>query len=475
MRKIFTLFLVLFFCAGFSVKAQMLATFEDDADELVDWGKFPGWHETRFVVGGDPQIAANPDKSGLNKSDKSLFAINVADADWWGNFIEIHFIEPITITESNRYLRYMAYRSIQPKNFRMAFNGHEDANQIFQGKTPKEGEWVGMVADVLGSPWAKALVAGDKDLELKYIKIILSNNWDNPRSGWGVATYMFDDFELSDNPMPPGVTLKDGNGLSIGFEDQAELNEWLNLIDVQHQGNVCTIVDNPFTGSEVNSGGKVVQYDKSAGANWWQGPRIDFNGVVSVGVDDDDPNPRFLHVMVFVPVDVFADGVIEKIKIQLCAKDHMGKENNQTFDIWDDQAGEWIDLVMEINKIAYLSEVTVRFDVRRNDDDTAYINAPANTFYFDAIAFDKDPDQRTKIIAGLPKITTGAFADIITLPGAIKVAVTQKANIQIYNMLGATVKSAVSNGTITIPVANGIYIVKVTAGKNEKVTKVLVR
>ena len=95
MKKVFTLLFLSFFFVGLSVNAQMLATFEDDEDENVNWASFPGWHETRFIEGGAPQVGANTDKTGINKSDKCLFAVNVADADWWGNFATITFIEPV--------------------------------------------------------------------------------------------------------------------------------------------------------------------------------------------------------------------------------------------------------------------------------------------------------------------------------------------------------------------------------------------
>jgi len=477
MKKVFTLFFVSILCAGFYANAQVLATFEDDADELVNWGKFPDWHEApRFIEGGAPQIGANPEKAGLNKSDKCLIAINIADADWWGNFVSLWFNEPITVTESNRYLRYMAYRSIQPKNFRVAFNGHEDANQIFQGKTAKDGQWVGMVADVLTSPWAKALTTAGKDLKIEYMKIILSNNWDNPRTGWGVATYMFDDFELSDNPMPPGVTLKDGAGLSVGFEQQSELDEWIGSIDMQHASNKYEIIDNPFTDSKINGKGKIFKFNKSADANWWQGgPRFDFNGVMPIG---GGKNPEFLHVAVYVPSAVFADREGSySIDIQLCVKNHMGNEISEIFMVWDDETDEWIDLVMDVSKLNFLSEVTVRFDVLKNASGS-WINSPANTYYLDAIAFNSDSEPRKEIIAGLPKILpAGDFAKIYALPGGLQISTTQNATVQVYNLLGGLVKSVpASFGTTNIAVDNGIYIVKVNSASGEKqVAKVLVK
>jgi hypothetical protein len=281
---------------------------------------------------------------------------------------------------------------------------------------------------------------------------------------------MFDNFELGDTPIPPGVTVMDGNGLSVGFEDQAEMDKWVNAIDLQNANNQYSIIDNPFTSSTVNNAGKIFELNKSANASWWQGPRFDFAGIMPVGGD----NPDNIHVMVYVPAEAVGD--LPCIDIQLCAKDHMGNENNQIFTVWDDQVDEWMDLVMTIDKITYLKEVTVRFDVRRNADDTGWVNSPANIFYLDAIAFDNDPNPREKISAGLPKMLPGKSAKIRTLSKAIQVDVSQRSGIQIYDMVGGLVKSISVVGSSTIDLGAGIYIVKITStpGQNQ-IAKVIVK
>ena len=461
MKKVFTLLFVLC-CTTWAMKAQMLATFEDGASDLMAIDPAYWYDAGKFVDGGTPQIGSNTDKSGINTSDKCLMVVNVANADWWGNFIGLKLATPITVTESNRYLRFMAYRSIQPKNFRIGINGREDANSVYQNKLKSDGVWEGVVAD-LGTKFMGQ--------EINDIEIIFSNNWDDPRTGWGVATYMFDNFELGDTPIPPGVTVMDGNGLSVGFEDQAEMDKWVNVIDMINVNNQYAIIDNPFTSSTVDNAGKIFQFDKSDQASWWQGARFDFTGIMPVG---GDANPEYIHVMVYVPAKVLGD--LPSIDIQLCAKDHMGNENTQIFTVWDDQVDEWMDLVMPIDKIVYLKELTVRFDVRRNADDTGWINSPANTFYLDAITFDKNPDPRTKIVVGLPKILPNTLANIRTLSKAIQVNVSQKAGIQVYNVLGGLVKSISTEGSTTIDLQTGIYVVKITSATGQKqITKVLVK
>ncbi|MDR1632530.1 MAG: T9SS type A sorting domain-containing protein [Dysgonamonadaceae bacterium] len=450
----------------FGLHAQTLATFEDGADDnlyLSDFGTSgdPFWYENAlFVEGGLPQIGANPSKTGINTSDKSLFAINVANADWWGNFAVLGMKNPVTITEENRYLHVKVYRSIQPKNFRIGFNDREEAGEVFQGTISGDGKWESIVCD-LGAKFM-----GE---ELQYIHIIWSTNWSDPREGWDVATYAFDDFVLSNSSLPPDVTLVDGNGLKIGYENQAETDQWVHAFDLLNENNTAEIIDNPFLESTVNSAGKILKFNKSDQASWWQGYRIDFNGIMEVG----GQYPQYLHTLVYVPGSVIT-GDMMGVDIQLCAKDHLGNENNEIFTVWDDEVDEWVDLVMEINKIAYLKELTVRYDVRKDGED--WINSPANTFYLDEIAFNKDPEPRTHIETGIPQIASGDFAKIGISSGAVIVRTAEAAVIKLYNTLGGLVQSVGTNGTAVLPVEKGVYIVKINSvNGGQQIAKVLVK
>jgi hypothetical protein len=125
---------------------------------------------------------------------------------------------------------------------------------------------------------------------------------------------------------------------------------------------------------------------------------------------------------------------------------------------------------MEINTIDYLKELTVRFDVRKNENDD-YINSPANTYYLDDVIFNKDPEPRTKIETGIKQVSVADLAKITTANGIIQINATKNAQIQVYNVVG---KLVASNKTL-VPVAKGVYIVNVIAGGEKQVTKVLVK
>ena len=174
-------------------QSVLLADFEDGtAGKLKVNTDYQG---SLFAV--KPRVVDNPSKTGLNTSEKCVGATNVADADWWKNFLILDLKEPVTISDENRILTMLAYRSIQPKEIRIGFNTHEESGQLFQGNLVSDGTWERISIDL-------ADYAGQT---LRSIYIILSCNWSDPRSGWGEATYCFDDITLSAGEALPPATL----------------------------------------------------------------------------------------------------------------------------------------------------------------------------------------------------------------------------------------------------------------------------
>ena len=174
-------------------QSVLLADFEDGtAGKLKVNTDYQG---SLFTV--KPRVVDNPSKTGLNTSEKCVGATNVADADWWKNFLILDLKEPVTISDENRILTMLAYRSIQPKEMRIGFNTHEESGQLFQGNLVSDGTWERISIDLAG-------YAGQT---LRSIYIVLSCNWSDPRSGWGEATYCFDDITLSAGEALPPATL----------------------------------------------------------------------------------------------------------------------------------------------------------------------------------------------------------------------------------------------------------------------------
>ena len=194
LRITFSLFCVLTLLpATAQGQSVLLADFEDGtAGKLKVNTDYQG---SLFTV--KPRVVDNPSKTGLNTSEKCVGATNVADADWWKNFLILDLKEPVTISDENRILTMLAYRSIQPKEMRIGFNTHEESGQLFQGNLVSDGTWERISIDL-------ADYAGQT---LRSIYIVLSCNWSDPRSGWGEATYCFDDITLSAGEALPPATL----------------------------------------------------------------------------------------------------------------------------------------------------------------------------------------------------------------------------------------------------------------------------
>ena len=191
-RSSFTWLFATLMSLSVSAQTTLLADFEDGTAGKLNINK--DFTSSLFVSGKKPAVIDNPSKSGINTSEKCVGATNVADADWWKNFLILDLKEPVTIDDSNRILTMLAYRSIQPKDMRIGFNSHEESGQLFLGKLTSDGVWERISIDL-------AKFVGKK---LNSIYIVLSCNWSDPRSGWGEATYCFDDISLgAGEALPP--------------------------------------------------------------------------------------------------------------------------------------------------------------------------------------------------------------------------------------------------------------------------------
>ena len=172
-----------------SGQTTLLADFENGGTGRLRIGT--GYTSSLFKA--TPKVMANPDKTGINTSEKCVGATNVANAGWWQNFLILELRTPVTISDDNCFLSMLAYRSIQPKDMRIGFNTHEESGQIFQGKLKADATWQELTFD-LEAFYGK---------RLQKICIVLSCNWSDPSSGWGEATYCFDDICLSGvEPLP---------------------------------------------------------------------------------------------------------------------------------------------------------------------------------------------------------------------------------------------------------------------------------
>lgn len=178
--KLFTIFTV----SAMQLAAQTVLTNFDDVNNVtVSTDKT---NSSLFTM--MPTVVDNPDVQGINPSAKCLGATNIANADWYGNFVCLKLNTPVTITASNRYLSMLLWRGVQAKDCRIAINGYEVANELYCEKVANTGQWERVVMD---------MGASHLNETLSEIYIIYSCNWDTPRSGWGAASYYIDDVVIS--------------------------------------------------------------------------------------------------------------------------------------------------------------------------------------------------------------------------------------------------------------------------------------
>lgn len=193
-RSLISLFTAMLSIVASAQTTTLLADFEDGATGKLKINK--DYKGALFSM--KPRVTDNPSKTGVNTSEKCLGATNVANADWDKNFLILDLEQPVVINDDNRILTLLAYRSIQPKAMRIGFNTSEESGQLYQAKLTADATWERISIDM-------AAFAGQT---LKSIYIVLSCNWDDPRSGWGEATYCFDDFYLGAGEALPNAEVQ---------------------------------------------------------------------------------------------------------------------------------------------------------------------------------------------------------------------------------------------------------------------------
>lgn len=481
MKKLLLLFVVLCSFSFISSAADTKLFTGDVAPSLFSRMDMVSWDMgniltaasyVNFGTATEPAFArttANPVKTGLNTSDNALQFSSLKGKSWWPDFANFDLAAPITITAENRYLHFYHFRENLNQNFSVNINKESTYEDVDKGtkrfdmNLSKPGTWEDVVVDL---KWFM-----DNNEALSKICILMDANW----SG-GVESptnYYFDEIALSNSNLPRGITILTDTEMSLFLGNTPSNTKWVSALDVQNAENTSEIVANPFTTEmAVLNSASIMKFNKSANASWWQGARFKLNGTLPVGVAGAS---SYLHVMVNIPeMEAGKDYYV----VQLNAKDFMGNQidSGDAIKYWADDKGKWIDCVFDVTSLGYVSELTVRFDVRRDAQD-ALINSPAGVFYLDAIAINSNADARTAVVAptrvnALNKDNTKIYSRNHTI--LVEGNVT---SIEVYNLLGTLVKTVAAKGLITeIPVVEiGVYLVKtVSANRNIFTSKVII-
>jgi hypothetical protein len=302
--------------------------------------------------------------------------------------------------------------------------------------------------------------------------MLVDQNWGGDAED--PTNYYFDEIVLSGDNMPRGINIFTDTELSIDLGDDVSYDKWVSKLDLQFEENSSEIITNPFTDQSTEAPFEsIMKFNKSDSAIWWAGgPRFVLDGTLPVGTDGSS----YLHIFVNIE-ELEADK--DYYVVQLNAKDFSGNEidSGDALKYWSDEAGTWIDMVLDVSALGYVSEFQVRFDIRRNESDE-YIKSPAGVIYLDDIVINGEEEQRTLDGGGnavinkdVNKSNIYSFDKNIVVNGNVAVA-------EVFDILGNKVGKYDVNGLeTTIQVKNtGVYIVKsVQFNKKVSTTKVLIK
>ena len=191
------LYILLLLFSGAIVNAQQIATFEDDDTPLVTITGADASQQTIFDINSE-----NPDKTGLNKSDKCLYILTnqvlsneaaIARPTWAGNVFYITFEQPITITDDNRFLHIMHLKE-RLLNPWLVYGDNGNGTFVELARIPcaVENTWFDMVIDVKAKMTA-----------VKRFRVHLDGNWGSDimmARSYPPTKFYYDNIELNNSP-----------------------------------------------------------------------------------------------------------------------------------------------------------------------------------------------------------------------------------------------------------------------------------
>lgn len=473
MKKISTLLLLVLGTTFIASTQETVLWTGETTPEAITYYDMLGWSKTDAAIVGKyvdfgtaeapvfSSIVDNPEKAGINKTNKALILKSLAGKSWWPDFFNYTLASPVSITDANRYLHIYHYRQNLNQGYSININKEtpwedpDKGTKRFDGNLSAAGKWEDIVIDLL---WFK-----ENAEPLSQICILMDRNW-----GGGAedpTDYYFDEVVLNNQPLARGVVLLEGTDLLNG-QSQSQIDAL--TFDTQNGTNTYEFIDNPFTTSTVNSNGKVLKFHKSAEASWWQGMKVNFPGLHTIAYG----TKQYLHVFVRADIDC---------NIQLQVIDNADGDRSEMFTYPKTEIeGEWFDLVWDLSSYTAIKSFAVRFDVRTDDLGNWINGTPEGDFYMDDVTLDGNPDQREKTVIQSVKFSNAGSMKVYTSEKTIYFSATEAASVSVYDMLGRNVVSRTLNNSselnaIAVP-NTGIYILKVGSKTGEVSTaKVVVK
>ncbi len=491
MKKTLLLSLFAFFAMNIfadEITTTTILDFENGVDST--YAQYVGmvpWLNAAIEVSVDT-VVANPEKGGINETNQ-CWMVTEANGGWWTNFWNVRIAdiaisnenayheggmthpigEPgsITITEENRYLHVMHYRSALTQGFSMNINtsknhGNDAAGTFrWDSNNSEAGVWQDHVFDL------KALI--DNEVAFCGFNIIVNRSWggvDNPAEP---TSYAFDEIVLSSSAIPRGATILSGADNILNASDTAKINSFTFQESPTYDETTVDFMANPFGEDFLNPGGDVVKITKADSVTWWKAFNMDFNGMylIEPGVT------QYLHIL------FKADTTMD---FQISVRDIANKEYT-SIETYDKEALTeygfgFFDYVMDLSEMQGITSLAIRPNLQKNEDDTYNNDLPGSTVYIDEILIDGNPDIRMDPITTVNAIKTAEEINVQILAGnrQLNILGENLLSADVYTISGIKVKSQNLQQNATIAVAQqGIYLVKVNSVEGSIVRKVAVR
>jgi hypothetical protein len=400
MKKTATL-LVLLLCTGiFAFAQETLWTGETSPEaityyDMVPWTKTdPGLAGKYFNFGtaeaiSFSSIVDNPQKTGMNPSNKSLILKSLMGKSWWPDFFLFTLAAPVSITETNRYLHIMHYRQNLNQGYSVNINKQqtwEDPDKgikRFDGNLEAAAKWEDIVIDL---KWFM-----DNAQPLTEICVLMDRNW-----GGGAedpTDYYFDEVILNADPIqrgvknlltgektPEAITYYDFVEWSIAEADKIS-NWYVNFGD----NKFTSFVDNPDA-SGINKTAKSLYMATTKAIDWW-GNFLNFRLGTPITITEET---RYLHMY------HFRENLNDGWSISLNANEPLqdADKGKLRFDGNNSAPGKWEDIVIDLKHLIDNSIPFEKMCIIVDKDWNGARENPATKYYFDEIVLSSDPLQR---------------------------------------------------------------------------------
>lgn len=396
-------------------------------------------------------VEENPQKSGINKSEKCFALTATNQHDWWHKLhiapAEGEYFMPAS--DKHVYLHFKMYRTrIGDASEVHVYDekGTQDGHFQAQFNNTKANCWEDFVFDLT------SYVQAGKGISKIVIQPELQ--WNGP-GAVPETKYLLDDFQLMDSSYPDGAQILEITDIA-NFDDPdmtaKNLMEWSSM----DPNASCTVVDNPSS-EAVNLTKKVLCYDKPASAVWWHALQLPINGLVKA----EYPNTN-LHIMMYTGGQT----------VRVIVKDHMGNQARSEYMPYD--ATSWEDFVFDISELKGETISAIEFLFGFNGEDNW--DNPAGKFYIDEIILNDEFDAREEVSTGINELKDNKSGiAVYSADGSIYVKGSNLNKVDVYTAAGTLVTGKAGNmNECSMALPQGMYIVKIQTVNGEIVARSIV-